>query len=228
MANGEPNLFQFLQRFYTTPAALEMQPVLVLDTSAVIDLDQAYQKRYGLRRATQFLDHLKDTATNLRILIPPMIKDEIASHRDYSIGGRPEISPQTLERVLQYQSRDTAVQEFITQQKDRIDRARYCLRLLYPQVCNGKKGERDPISRQDWAVVYLAISLGVFSEDRLAKNKKVDLPNLLQGCYTTAVLTSDYHVYALLDRVFEEPEGVELTHFLKPVNVRAYTINGTR
>jgi hypothetical protein len=204
-----------------------MQPILVLDTSAVIDLDQAYQKRYGLLRASQFLTHLQATAPGLKVLVPPSIKDEIASHRDYSIGGRPEISPQTLKRVLQYQSRDTAVQEFITQQKDRIDQARYCLRLLYPQVCNGKKGERDPISLQDWSIIDLAISLGVFSENQLAQNKENNLLNPLQGCYTTAVLTSDYHVYAMINRVFEEPEGVELTHFLKPVNVRAYTMNGT-
>ncbi len=226
MANGKPNLFQFLQRFYATPTSLEMQPVLVFDTSAVIDLEQDYQRKYGLRRASQFLEHLQATAPGLKVLVPPAIKDEVASHRDYSISGRPEISPQTLERVLQYQSRDATVQEFITRQQDRIDRARYCLRLLYPHVCDGKKGQRDPISLQDWTIIDLAISLGVFSEDQLAKNKENSLSNPLQGCYTTAVLTSDYHVYALIDRVFEEPEGVGLTHFLKPVNVRSYTING--
>ena len=225
MANGKPNLFEFLKRFYATPISLGMKPILVLDSSAVIDLDQSYQKKYGLRRSFLFLDHLQNAAPGLQILVPQLIKTELEYHREWQVGGRPEISSDTLDKIQRLPSYDEPAELFFSQEQARLDQARYCLRLMYAATAEGKKAVQDPISKEDWKIIDTAISVGIFAEEMLLRNKLTGQKNILWGTYKTAALTADAHIYGTITRVFEEPEGVELTQFIKPVNVRSYTIN---
>jgi hypothetical protein len=225
MANGQPNIFDYLQRFYQPAHALKMQPVLIMDTSAIIDLEQAFQRQYGLRRSYQFIDQLQESAGGQPlIIIPDGVKEEVHNHKDYIVSGRPEISQQTIERIVQCTSGIHDLRPFM--RTERCDGIRYFLRLMYHAGMNGKKRHRDPISFEDWEIIDTAVALGMLGEEQFARQCRAGEENPNRGCYKTAVLSSDRHVYWTIEEAFRHPECVELANYLMPIHVRDYSING--
>ncbi len=227
MANGKPDLFEFLRRYYALAPLLEMNPILVLDTSAIIDLERAFQKQYGLRKSYRFLEQLKRTAGGIELIIPVKIKEEIRDHAlTCTINGRPEIAPDTFERLQRLPDRYAPLEAFVAEQYQRLDQARYFLRQMHYAHIEGKKCTRDPISQSDWEVIDTAISLGVFAEDKFTSNSLQQKNNYFHSCPKISVLSADYHIIWTIERAFQEPEGVEVENYLKAVDVRDYVLAG--
>jgi len=225
MANGKPDLFEFLSRYYTPARQLEMKPMMILDTSAIIDMERAFQKQYGLRKSYRFLEQLERTAPGVECIIPPKIKKEIETHALTStINGRPEIATNTYE-LLQYLPEEYApLKAFVAEQHQRLDKARYFLRQMHYANIEGKKCTRDPISQSDWEVIDMGISLGVFAEETFRRNTTKGIINPFHSCPKISVLSSDYHIIWTIERAFQEPEGVEVGNYLKAVDVRRYAL----
>ena len=227
MANGKPDLFEFLSRYYTPTQQLEMKPILILDTSAIIDMERAFQKQYGLRKSYRFLEQLKRTASGVECIIPPKIKEEIETHALTStINGRPEIATDTYELLQRLQEGYAPLEAFVADQHERLDQARYFLRQMHYANIEGKKCTRDPISQSDWEVIDMGISLGVFAEETFRRNTTKGIINPFHSCPKISVLSSDYHIIWTIERAFQEPEGVEVENYLKAVDVRRYVLDG--
>ena len=227
MANGKPNLYDSLRLYFSQVAPLQMEPVLIFDTSAVIDLEQDAQRRYGLKKSHEFLDTLQQV-TGATFIFPERVKEELVLHQKYhSVSGRPEISARTLEKIATFASTENwRVDLFSDEHQEKVDGTFYFARLLQQQCCNGKKLSRDPISKVDWDVIDTAISWGMFAEDSYRQNMAAQSTHPFQGVPRISVLSSDYHIYWTLGRLFGEPEGVELESHLKPMNPRLYNFMG--
>lgn len=233
MANGKSNLFAYLQRYFRPAKSMEMQPILILDTSAIIDIEQSYQKRYGLRRAHIFLEELITASEGASCIVPKKVFGEVAMHHAHSvINGRPEISQPTYERLRasppfspklveeEYGQRGLFTPFPIAARPE--EELRYFLRLLCASELCGKKAERDPISRADWDVIDTALSIGCASVEQFRANMGRTVEHFYQHCYKVAVLTADEHILWTLTRSFAEPEGVEMANFLSVVDTRLY------
>src|SRR3989338_7033148 len=99
MPRYQPNLFTYLREYYTGTSTLGMEPVLILDTSAIIDLEAAFRKQYGALKGHLHLERLITTTTSrgLRFVVPPLILEEIECHHLYhQRRGIPEVSETTL------------------------------------------------------------------------------------------------------------------------------------
>lgn len=227
MTSDRPNLYDSLRMYFSQVAPLQMEPVLIFDTSAVIDLEQDAQRKYGFKRSHEFLDTLKQV-TGASFIFPERVKEELDLHQKYhSVSGRPEISAKTLEKILAFASKENqGVDLFLDEHKEKVDGALYFTRLLQQQCCNGKKLKRDPISKVDWDVIDTAISWGMFAEDSYRQNMTAQSVNPFQGVPRISVLSSDSHIYWTLERLFGEPEGVALESHLKPINPRLYNLMG--
>ncbi|MBI2666635.1 hypothetical protein HYX13_03415 [Candidatus Woesearchaeota archaeon] len=224
MAQEKPNLFHFLQRYYESVSDLGMSPYLVLDTSAVIDLEQAFQKRYGLLRSHLFLEELSHTARGMEFIVTEPIKQELVAHHECIRGGRPEISVTTFEKLQRYSSCPTALQDFRRKQEERIDTVRYTARRSHYALFVGKKAEQDPISSEDWSVIDFGVMLGIFGEYQFEQNAATG-KRRFTNCPKGIVLSSDAHVLLTLEKLFDFPEGVGLAQYIKPLNVRNYDLH---
>ena len=223
MTREKPNLFHFLKRYYEPVQELGMSPYLVLDTSAVIDLEQAFQQNYGLLRSYTFIEELAKTIPGLEFVIPEPIKQELKIHQESIRGGKPEISLQTLAKLQRYSLSPAALDNFSREQVERIDAARYTARKIHYALVEGKKAEQDMISHEDWSVIDLGLTLGIFGEYKFEKNTATGKRRFTE-CPKVAVLSSDAHIYWTLEQLFQLPEGVGLSQYIKPVNTRNYNL----
>lgn len=226
MVYEKPNIYHFLQRYFSDRQGLGMEAVIILDTSAIIGLETVSQQQYGCNHAHEFIDALRNTSPReVKFIVPTGVKEETKNHTLYHhLNGRPEISFLTLKRILELPE-ESKLQHFIDAHEERVDTAHYFLRLMYLFKMEGKKKDCDPISRNDWEIIDMAIAAGIYSEVQFERNKLCNPTKPFEGCYKVAVLSGDKHIYWTLDKSAEEPEGVGLDNFIKPVNINNYSLN---
>ena len=205
-----------------------MKAGIVLDTSAIIDLEQTYRKgKGGTRRyndSWRFITDLRATADDgAKLFVPPQIEKEVKEHHyEVRINNHPEVSAATVLHLEKYctkldleallPSNDDSVMEY--------DSFRYFMRQLYNSRIEGKKKDIDPISRADWEVVDWSYALRNLGSQ---KNSEA-FPQIFRSEYRIAVLSSDKHILAPIRWSFEEPEGVENIGLLMPLNIRNYEL----
>ncbi|MDP3734406.1 MAG: hypothetical protein Q8R37_04185, partial [Nanoarchaeota archaeon] len=208
MVHEKPNIYHFLQRYFSDRSGLGMKAVLILDTSAIIELETASRKQYGVNQAHEFLDTLHRTAPEgVEFIVSEGVKKEVKYHAKCHIGCKPEISPLTSNRILEVPE-DKNLLHFMVDKKERIDAARYLLRLLYHSKMGGKKKDTDPISRNDWQIIDTAIAAGIYSEAQFERNKLINPTRPFDDCYRAAILSGDKHIYWTIAKSAEEPEGI--------------------
>ena len=232
MSRKKPLLYDHLKSYFTALAepfktgVLGVTPAVLLDTSAIIDLEEVFRKERhsnaleGLRIMSGAVGGDRD----LVYLVTGKVADEVSNqHRHHSINGRPMISSETCVTTIAFYW-DALKNGVDCGDVTPVDDLRYNLRKLYAQHAKGKKWDRDPISQADWSLVDQALCLGWRSREQLANN--INAPDGVepQPIYQTAVLSSDSHVYNTLDLFLKSTEGMFFIPFLKPVNVRDYRL----
>ena len=212
--------------YFSAGTALGMDARLIFDTSALIDLEQDAQRRYGFKRSHTFLDTLQQV-TGASFILPREVREELEIHyKHHLVSGRPEISSHTFSKIERMPTADEELETYLASQQEEVDNVQYFTRLLQQRYCNGKKATLDPISPADWSVIDTALLWGMFAKNTYTKNLATASTTPFQGVPRVAVLSSDYHIYWTLERAFEESECVELGSHLKPFNVRLYDLVG--
>ena len=229
MTRYKPELFRYLREYFSGMSSLGIKPVVVLDSSSIIQLEQTFRKKEGYDRAYQFIDHLSSTAPerDALIVVPSGVRDEVIQHHlHHFLHGKPEISKRTVDHLslcpsqlqnvsLYHQTENGAV---------RVDTFRYDLRGHYTENIAGKKATIDPISFNDWEVIDTALTLANYSASLFKQNSEVGSPYPLKRCYRVAVLSGDKHICWTLEEAFNIPKGISLIDYLKPINTRGFII----
>ncbi len=220
------NLLDHLSNYFQNSSELGLQSTILLDTSAIIDLDTAYRhdQRYGYRRAVQFLQDLKDTAKEQAVLLVPLeIKPEVERHyTNNHINGNPEVSLNTANAICRLPSSIDTLELFEGEMTRSIDLARYFIRLMAPHKLRLKKVLQDPVSPEDWSVIDMAVRIGLSSWYAIGQEH----PNSRGLPCRTAVLSSDDHIIQILSGYVVEAEGIALASYVFPVDLRKYSLGG--
>ena len=221
---AHPNLFDYLVQYFSESATLGMNPVIILDTSAIIGLEQAHQKHYSFPFACTFLDNLANCSpTGVQIIAPPQIKKEVIVHNGFKIAGRPEISDQTTIKIQALED-DQEMKLFQQEEYPKIDENSYFLRQMYLDRMRGKKRDDDPISREDWSVIDTAMAYAVLGRHKFELNDNAGKPRRFAGTPKAAALSGDKHILWTIEEALKQPEMVAVGTYLKALNVRDYTL----
>ncbi|MBS3169265.1 hypothetical protein J4210_02170 [Candidatus Woesearchaeota archaeon] len=229
MSRYKPELFRYLREYFDGMSSLGIKPILVLDTSSIIQLEQAFRRKQGYARAFQFIDHLTATAPeqDAFIVVPAGVKDEVTQHHLYhSVNRRPEISKETVDRLILSPTQLQSVSSYLQTEQgaSRTDTFRYELRGHYLENMTGKKASADPISLTDWEVIDTALASTAYSASHFRQNSAVGSPHPLWGCYRVAVLTGDKHISWTLGEAFNIPRGTSLADYVRPINTRGFIV----
>jgi hypothetical protein len=232
-------LYSILDSFFSANfgdrGKIEYDPIIILDTSAVIDIEKFFV-RNKRDTAVSCFDKIAQVVGNATFIVPKCVYAEIGEHhKHHKVGKRKEISNETYGFITScYQetgNQDALINPLVTIADD----LRYLIRSLYFENIDEKKLNRDPISCADWDLVDQAIYLARISEMYLGKTldqrvsledspKNVDLDKV-PNPFKIAVLSSDKHIYFPLELLLESPEGIKYNSLLKPINLRNYKLD---
>ena len=169
--------YRFLGRIDALPYN-GVEPVFVLDTGAIIDLEE--KDKIGLRA---FLAR----SSTVAIAVPEVLA-EIRRNHNTVIGQRRIIETSTLESLELLAERTRSIATAIAEH-EQYDTHRYLAMETANEDCCEKKRRRDPISRADTHTIAVALTLAAHADE-------LNLP----GRYPV-VLTSDEHLYRPITRL---------------------------
>lgn len=222
----KPTLADYLSKYFELPVKLGMRPVIILDTSAVISLEQAYRQEYSFPCAYTFLDTISECSkVPAQLVVPNPIRKEIVQHGQCLLGGRPEISPITIHKIDELPT-DPALDQFKKNQAhcQQIDSVRYFLRWFYLSGMTGKKLDLDTISHEDWSVIDTAMAYGIMGHQLFTENERSGQLRRFTSAPKAAVLSGDKHIYWTIEEALKNPEIAELAEFTKAINIRDYKL----
>lgn len=229
MSRYKPELFRYLREYFSGMSSLGIKPVVVLDSSGIIQLEQAFRRSVGYDQAYRFLDHLTSTAPerDALIVVPSGVRDEVIQHHLYHfLNKKPEISQRTVDRLSLCPTQLQSVRSYLQTEDGitRTDAFRYDLRGHYAENITGKKATVDQISLNDWEIIDTALALAHSSASLFKENSGAGSPYPLRGCYRIAVLSGDKHICWTLEEAFNIPKGISLIDYLKPINTRGFIV----
>jgi len=229
MSRYKPELFRYLREYFSGMSSLGIKPVVVLDSSSIIQMEQAFRRVHGYERAYQFIDDLTSTALerDALIVVPSGVGDEITNHHLYHfLNKKPEISKKTVDRLSVCPTQLQSVLSYLQTEEGvrRTDTFRYDLRGHYTENITGKKATVDQISVNDWEIIDSALALAHYSASLFKQKSEAGSPYPLRGCYRVAVLSADKHISWTLEEAFNIPKGIALLDYMKPINTKEFTV----
>ena len=153
-----------------------VEPIFILDTSAIIDLEE--HDPVGLRA---FLD--REPAN--RIATPGVFM-EIQRHY-HTLVGRRRVIPEDLLVSIESALQETAPLHQCIVNHHMYDHHRYTATGIAQEICSVKKREHDPISHPDSHTLAITLTLAAHCDE-------LNLPNRYP-----VVLTADEHLYRPLE-----------------------------
>ncbi|MBT4651647.1 hypothetical protein HOC13_03950 [Candidatus Woesearchaeota archaeon] len=226
-------LYDYLESFYcsSSPHTKELGviPVIVLDTSAIMDIEKAFVKS-GKKTGAVGLEQIAESARGMgkvKFVVTDRVTQECADHHYHlsSNGYRNGLGDIIFSAVRGFNltARDeNLLFRYNTSELSGFDEMRYGLRELFSSTITGKKAEQDPISPTDLDIIDASMFLAQKSAEQFAENIKQDNGSPLENVYRTIVLSSDAHVNKALNLFLSSPDGARYLDYLRPVNAREY------
>jgi hypothetical protein len=226
-------LYDYLESFFcaSSPYAKELGiiPVVVLDTSAIMDIEKAFVKS-GKKTGAVGLEQIANSARGLgrvKFVVTDRVTQECANHHYHlSSNGYCNGLGDLVFSAVRGFNMSAKENDLLLRHSDLelpgFDDLRYELRETFSSTITGKKANEDPISMTDLDIVDASVFLAYLSAQRFTENlKQGDVPPL-EGIYRVVTLSSDAHVNKSLNLFLSSPDGARYLDYLRPVNVREY------